>query len=500
MGDYYDPYGGYEDDSTSSTEPPSSSSRTATTLTTTTEQIPPAIAEVTPWGGPFGSVTPEKTATPEATILISSEAAAHPFGESGPSSEGEVPSFPENPAAAHPFGEGASSEIASWPERPGPEGEPEGAPEGAPENLIRTWNVAQCTGYSNPFAPQPEPEGEPVTGEPYAEPPAPLLQSVNFEERGVYSTLAAVVAGLIIFLNILVLVALFKKPKQRKSLTYLLGLIAGFDILGGLQFLWFSSFDLHLMYTHANMWILVMCGIWMLSLAPQIGALIHFGLHLINEIDLGVGNAKLSIGRIIFIVVTVFHVPLALFIPPLAGWNCIGCINPLNENYCERKCSIPIFPFTKNYVLLMTILLLLAIVAAVCVYGYLHMKASKNSLTSKSGNCDAIQLTECLLTTYIVCTLPVAIVMIADFATIYCNPQLINAFHATLFVTFLSNLVNPLVVFAKMPSMRSVLAGQRVNEYHKTNGNGVNGAFALEEKSDFEDEKKMADEEAASKI
>lgn len=48
--------------------------------------------------------------------------------------------------------------------------------------------------------------------------------------------------------------------------------------------------------------------------------------------------------------------------------------------------------------------------------------------------------------------------------------------------------------------MRSVLAGQRVNEYHKTNGNGVNGAFALEEKSDFEDEKKMADEEAASKI
>lgn len=174
----------------------------------------PSIAEVTPWGGPFGPVTPKQTVTPAEID------APHPFGESGVP-EGEVPSVPENSAAGHPFGEGAA-----WPEQPGPEGEPEGTPEGQ----ITSWKVYQCTAYSNPFAapePEAEPEAEPATGQPYAEPPAPLLQSVNFEERGVYSTLAAVVAGLIIFLNILVLVALIKKPKQRKSLSYLIGLIAG---------------------------------------------------------------------------------------------------------------------------------------------------------------------------------------------------------------------------------------------------------------------------------
>nr|XP_039274542.1 rhodopsin-like [Styela clava] len=399
------------------------------------------------------------------------------------------------------FGDGGRSNTGGIPFVSVAEPEPEGEPEGYPELEQFTVTVDKCKREWNPWA-EPEPEGEPEgVYRPYAEPPAPMLQPSGYRERGTYSTLAAVVATLIIVLNIVVLVVLSRKPKQRKSLSCLIGLIAAFDIVGGLQFLWFSSFDVQLMFTHADMWIIVMCGIWMLTMAPQISAMMHFGLHLLDELQVGVNNAKISSGRIIFIVLTVFVLPVGLFIPPLAGWNCIGCRSPLDDYYyCARKCSMAIFPFTKIYVLLMVVLLFAAMVIVISIYTTIYVtmcqKKCERRLSPKSGKADVVKTTMLLLVAYILCVLPVSIVMVFDYVNYKCDPHIINAFHGTLFVSFLSNLANPIIVFTCLPSMRNTKKQVKVEDNgslkrissSSTEENGINGAFTVDEKPPLDDE------------
>ncbi|XP_078490831.1 cannabinoid receptor 2-like isoform X1 [Ciona intestinalis] len=354
---------------------------------------------------------------------------------------------------------------------PGVFGEPEPSVEPEPPSVgfepEPTWTWAEPEPSVEPEFPsvglEPEPtwvgaEPEPFnrTGLPeiYAEPEALFGHSSHKVALAVF---AGILGLLIIMENIILLWAIYKgKPRQLQSFNYFIANLALADLVGGFQLLWFGCFHQILDFYKPDIYILIMCSVWLASVASSIFALCHFAWHRLCIVRNHTG-APTSTRMAIAVVVLSWLLPiLTLVIPPLAGWNCSGC---MGMERCRKECSSVLYPFTKGYTLLVTCLLYFAIMSLFVVYGWIYMAVHRKLQRVKNKGMQRrevsmIRTTLIILALFTLSMLPVAVLLTIDYVTMEYNPQLIVAFQIATVVSFINSLCNPLLYARRLPSMR----------------------------------------------
>ncbi|XP_039261377.2 sphingosine 1-phosphate receptor 2-like isoform X1 [Styela clava] len=360
---------------------------------------------------------------------------------------------------------------------------------------------------------EPEPEVEPeiygygnVTGEiPIGdgEPDAATISDPTIMR--IMASVAGIISIGIIIQNVLVLFALWRAwPKQNPTITYFIIHLACADLASGLQFLWFNCIDIFLRKTHEGMWVLILCGFWMVTIAASIGGLINFAHLRIHALKNAMKNQKYSKKRAIICVLLSWLLPLAgLFVPPIAGWNCID----YSGGNMGKDCSQVVFPFTKPYVLMLVSLLFFSIIWLSVLYVWIFMLVHKRSWShfikseqarqAASGNTrkvsqrwhrmiiraqrkqrkvsDKLEAVKgmtaqtstnkdterqlfntmmIILSIFFLCHCPVGVVLIFDYIIVEQNTALVDAFQIILTISFINALLNPILYYWRMPATR----------------------------------------------
>ncbi|XP_039261379.2 sphingosine 1-phosphate receptor 2-like isoform X3 [Styela clava] len=317
---------------------------------------------------------------------------------------------------------------------------------------------------------EPEPEVEPeiygygnVTGEiPIGdgEPDAATISDPTIMR--IMASVAGIISIGIIIQNVLVLFALWRAwPKQNPTITYFIIHLACADLASGLQFLWFNCIDIFLRKTHEGMWVLILCGFWMVTIAASIGGLINFAHLRIHALKNAMKNQKYSKKRAIICVLLSWLLPLAgLFVPPIAGWNCID----YSGGNMGKDCSQVVFPFTKPYVLMLVSLLFFSIIWLSVLYVWIFMLVHKRleavkgmtaqTSTNKDTERQLFNTMMIILSIFFLCHCPVGVVLIFDYIIVEQNTALVDAFQIILTISFINALLNPILYYWRMPATR----------------------------------------------
>ncbi|XP_076820616.1 sphingosine 1-phosphate receptor 2-like [Clavelina lepadiformis] len=324
---------------------------------------------------------------------------------------------------------------------------------------------------------EPEPESEPGTDsftsvtdiEVFAE-PEPPASSENYVTA--LAVVAAVIGTFIILENILVIYALVRgDPKHPKSLTYFIANLAVADIVAGIQLVWFTSIDYFAIQQKPKMYIIGMCALWLVTIVVSVIDLVIFALH-----RLRVARSKMHFRdtpkrAVLWIVLLSWVLPiLILIVPPLAGWNCIHCVE---KKTCEQVCSMILYPFTKSYSLMLSVMVIVVIIALFVIYGWMlfavHSKVEqvKNREAMQRKETRMMQTVLFLLVLFTICILPVAIVMIVDYIQVGKNDLLLTAFQFTTVFSFLNSVCNPFLYVWKLPSMQNAM-WKALGKNHRT--------------------------------
>nr|XP_039261379.1 sphingosine 1-phosphate receptor 2-like isoform X3 [Styela clava] len=317
---------------------------------------------------------------------------------------------------------------------------------------------------------EPEPEVEPgiygygnVTGEiPIGdgEPDAATISDPTIMR--IMASVAGIISIGIIIQNVLVLFVLWRAwPKQNPTITYFIIHLACADLASGFQFLWFNCIDIFLRKTHEGMWVLILCGFWMVTIAASIGGLINFAHLRIHALKNAMKNQKYSKKRAIICVLLSWLLPLAgLFVPPIAGWNCID----YSGGNMGKDCSQVVFPFTKPYVLMLVSLLFFSIIWLSVLYVWIFMLVHKRleavkgmtaqTSTNKDTERQLFNTMMIILSIFFLCHCPVGVVLIFDYIIVEQNTALVDAFQIILTISFINALLNPILYYWRMPATR----------------------------------------------